>query len=177
MWGTRHWKRGGSVRALTLIAFALLNPYLPREAIGLPKAVSAHYSPALVPILNRLGEKKIATQDRILLRSTADRVTASVRVTILTPGYRFSPTGTQTITWSGAASHRIQELKIRSEELEDGPPTVRLEYIGTDVSATLQPRDLRAWRHWQPSGLPGVEYIWLGSAGSSPDEVAALLDH
>ena len=123
---------------------------------------SGRYAPLMAGVDALLGTTT-PCRDRLQLHRTSQQPTT---LRLLTNGSHFdSPAGATEIRWPATAPDL--EVTLTSQ---GSPPRLQLQAEG--LSVELQPFSREAWQRWQPTGLPGVEFRWLGGGSGSPTGAA-----
>jgi 4-amino-4-deoxy-L-arabinose transferase-like glycosyltransferase len=169
----RGWGCGVIMLAATIAVMWILNPSLPSGAFGTRNQVSAHYAPVAGWLKRVFGASDITLKDRLLVRYVGDGTSGVMHLSIPTDNYTFQDSNTRELTWNDPNPGAITRVEIAAPSAA-APPSIRLTRSATNQAVTFQPVQPGAWRTWKPTGLAGIEYMWLGSA-SIPDEQVALL--
>lgn len=124
-------------------------------------AVSGNYT-SIVRSIDRVLGGQTLVADRILLRRTEARDLDTLQVRLSTPDYRFDNLSSLSYTWLPSLDSNTLNLVASSASA-----TSELQLIVTcdqcEVeSVTITPAS-SAWHSWMPTGIEGVEYMWVGS--------------
>jgi hypothetical protein len=173
----RAWPRGLILLGLTAAGLWALNPHMPQGALGAWRQASACYVPVTRFIEHHLSRWNIAATDRIALRCAGGQTPGPVQLTIPNGPYFFVPSIGQSLTWPDLRPGEERDFTVRTLCTPQEPPTVQITLVQTGRSARIQPTQRDAWRRWRPTGLPGIEYFWAGSAGLLDVELRRLLEY
>ena len=136
---------------------------------------SSHYL-NLVKQLDRWFHHQAVVGDRLWFRAAGGDAPERVNISIVGDGFAFADSGAQTVDWDVSAEAGMLDLVVQSASA-GGPFQLRLSSSSGshEYSTTLSLSD-EAWQTWQPSTLPGVETMWVGSSQfptSESDEAPA----
>jgi len=141
---------------------------------SLPLVVSAYLRPStyyceLINQIDKLLGSNTTCIDKVIFRVTTE-ARDYLTIAIQSKGYTFHPSQPdpwihvpkiKQYRWKISPEHKILSLDVyskdSSESLEISISSERLKQ-----SVIIQPIRKSTWRHWQPSGLKGIDYMWLG---------------
>lgn len=172
----RHMRRAAIILAPALLAcIRLLNPALPEGALGSRSQISAHYAPVVRGMEFLFGAEQISCKDRVLLRYHGPPAAGHFKLGLPADAYFLNFSRQREIYWTPVASGEILSLEITSTHAAPMPRALSLLNVQTRREVTFQHILTAAWRRWLPTGFDGVEYIWLGAAGFTDDQISELL--
>ena len=171
----RAWIAGAALCLVVLIGERALNPNFPEGAVGTRNQISTRYS-ALVSGLDLLfGADDLAGKDRVLLRC-GDRPSATrLKISATPDDFVLNRERQKEIEWSPTSAGETLTLDLFTPRATVGPPMLRVSNSLTGESAEIQPVRQDAWRRWRSAGMGGLEFMWLGSAGFTDEQIDALL--
>jgi hypothetical protein len=114
----------------------------------------------LVRQLDRWFGHQTDVSDRWLFRVIGHDYPEQVNISIVGNDFEFADLGTRTYRWNTLDEAGVLNLVVHSQTASQ-PFQLQLELY--EQSVALTPSD-RVWQTWQPSGLPGIEYMWIGSS-------------
>ncbi|HMB51917.1 MAG TPA: hypothetical protein VKU40_01285, partial [Thermoanaerobaculia bacterium] len=127
---------------------------------------SSHYAPLLRRSDALLGTRALYS-DRVALRSTATAGTpGSLTVTLTSPGSSFAD-GRRSVRWDPVAAPRLELVVFTRDADAWQPVELAVGTSGEPTASRWRPVERASWRRWQPTGLDGVSYAWMGG-GPSP---------
>jgi 4-amino-4-deoxy-L-arabinose transferase-like glycosyltransferase len=158
--------RGSRLRAgAGLLSVALISAFI---YTGFPMEYrkiepSSHYL-NLARQLDRWFHHQAVVGDRLLFRVAGDDSSEQVTLSIVGDEFTFAGSGAQTVEWDPSSEAGMLDLVVRSASARE-PFQLRLSSSpGLQEQAAMLSLDDEAWQTWQPSTLPGVEYMWVGSS-------------
>lgn len=160
------WIRGVLVLVVVSAGLWVLNPRMPANALGVDNRISAYHGPVLASIERVCGNTGAAMHDRVYLRQTENRPPKTVQLTLTSSQYTFHPFERRTIVIKGLTSERPYAVRPHSPDVVLPPPLIEIA-LPSGRSTQFRPLQPDAWRHWRPTGLPGIEYYWAGSIAAS----------
>lgn len=140
---------------------------------GLPLVVSGYLRPSshycgLITRIDKILGSNTQCFDRIIFRST--RQTNTLLIMINSKDYSFNLTQAdawihvpkiQKYEWKISPENKMLRLDIHAYHTSASlKMTISTE--GPNQSVVIQPIRMHSWRKWQPSGIDGIEYMWLG---------------
>jgi len=154
---TRPW----AIAALASIALVSVSIYtsLPSEYSKIEP--SSHYGD-LVRQLDRWLGRETTVSDRLLFRTTGDSFPEQVSISIIGDDFEFTDLEAQTYSWSTSAGTGVLDLVV-SSRTANKPFQLQLS-TGMPEQSAILPLSDKVWQTWGPSKLPGIEYMWAGSA-------------
>ncbi|MEM7349343.1 MAG: glycosyltransferase family 39 protein [Acidobacteriota bacterium] len=132
---------------------------LPLALVGtVPRLVEAYLLPSshYAPVIERLPGVQVTYSDRLAWRWSG-KAQAVLRFRLLEPSARL-PNGTPERSWVVGPLPRETNFSVWS----DSPWEIEITSSSHDRPVRLRPIAPPAWRAWQPSGIPGLEYQWTG---------------
>jgi 4-amino-4-deoxy-L-arabinose transferase-like glycosyltransferase len=173
----RAWGRGLIAVVAATGALWLVNPRIPDGAFGARNVASSYYVPVVRCLERVFGARDTAAKDRILLRRVGDEVRGLTGISIRNDEYvfEFEDARVRDMAWTHRSDDDVIRLDIVAPRVPAEPPRLRLSRPTAGREATIQPVRPSAWRRWCPTGLAGIEYMWLGSAGIPDEQVAEWL--
>jgi 4-amino-4-deoxy-L-arabinose transferase-like glycosyltransferase len=128
---------------------------------------SSYYLDLVRQIDQWLGHQAMLN-DRLLFRCIDNDHPQEVEIAVVGHQYEFADQEDRTLTWKPSVETEILDLVVRSQTATE-PFQLQLSSEQSDEPAVLSlSRD--AWQTWQPTNLPGVEYLWV----SMPVRISAL---
>ncbi|MBI5029980.1 MAG: glycosyltransferase family 39 protein [Chloroflexi bacterium] len=133
-------------------------------AVGLPHEYStvaaSSYYVNLVRSIDAVLHQNTTVSDRLVLRAVGGGFLHPVNVSIVDDDYVFIDSADRSLNWEPLSNSSQLELAVQSETAV-APLQLRLSTRPTQAVVI----DLRtaAWHVWRPTGIPGIEYLWLGS--------------
>lgn len=122
-------------------------------------APSSHYA-SLIRRMDAVLEQETLVSDRLVLRVVGDQFPEKISIAAEQSEHEFADEVAVPTDWSPTEQGELH-LQIRSRLAEE-PLVVTISDSKHSARITLTPA---SWHTWMPSGLPGVEYQWLGSGG------------
>jgi 4-amino-4-deoxy-L-arabinose transferase-like glycosyltransferase len=100
--------------------------------------------------------------DRLLFRAGGDDYPEEVTISIISRDFEFADWEARTYSWKPSAETGILELVVRSQTAANSFQ-LQLSSRQPEGSAVLS-LNREAWQTWQPSNLPGIEYMWVSTS-------------
>ena len=107
-----------------------------------------------------LGTTSTVT-DRLLFRKTAGGDSGEVSVSSMAADYQIAERSGRTVSWTPPADASTLELVFHSRTATE--PLQVLLSSGEPRKAVNILLDEKGWHRWAHTGLPGIEYCWVGS--------------
>jgi 4-amino-4-deoxy-L-arabinose transferase-like glycosyltransferase len=128
---------------------------------------SSHYS-ALMHRVSDLAGTPTRFRDRIVFRYGDPALKERISIEAVEQEYNVEPM-TSTQAWQ--ASDKEWEYIILDVDSRTAltPLALSLSLGDTEDAIFIEPVAADSWRSWQPTGLPQIDYTWLGCTTTRPD--------
>jgi 4-amino-4-deoxy-L-arabinose transferase-like glycosyltransferase len=123
---------------------------------------SSHYARLLSRLDPWLGQETTVS-DQLLFRTSALDQPGEVTFSVV-GGTDFVFVGSNTPTYSWRPTAEASELHLLLKSPAAGRP-LQLQLQAGQGSSDVLTLKRDVWHRWQPSGLPGIDYMWVGSGG------------
>jgi hypothetical protein len=158
--------------ALALGVLAALYIPVRKDMRWLADRYSARFAPLIETAAARFGGRTGDVVDRLVFRARDASSPVTYRIELLTDGYVFETTGGWRRDWSPAQENAHLALLISATRPELEQPRVRITPSPDGRTVELDVVGAAPWRAWTPTGIPGLEFIWLGARAPLDEEVA-----
>ena len=132
--------------------------------IGLPHEYgtlgASSYYVSFVRGVDSIFQQKSTVSDRLLLRVVGNSPPQKLTLSIVGSDYAFADSGNRTMEWNPSPDHSQLDLAAQSRTAVQ---PVRLKVETDSMQSAMVDLTPTAWHTWQPTGVPGIEYLWLGS--------------
>ncbi|MDO8281257.1 MAG: glycosyltransferase family 39 protein [Thermodesulfovibrionia bacterium] len=151
----------------TLVLVAVLTSF--PLVLGVYLKPSSHYCGLILKIDNMLGTSTDCV-DKVIFRASEPLQPYAINIETDSEGYSFNLTqndmwtrvpGIHNYKWDISSENRMLRLDIYANHTS-APLEMKIYQEKPEQSVIIYPITMGAWRKWQPSGLKGVEYMWLG---------------
>ncbi|MBI4790124.1 MAG: glycosyltransferase family 39 protein [Chloroflexi bacterium] len=132
---------------------------------GLPyeysTVASSSYYVQLIRGLDVVIQSETQVGDRILFRVVGEQYTQDLAISLVGDDYEFADSTARRLDWRPSPDRR--ELDVATQSATASEPVQLIISSDQSPQAAIIALTPAAWHQWQPTGLPGIEYLWLGS--------------
>jgi hypothetical protein len=166
--GERRW----ALATLVSVAVVWVSIYTSLPVLYNTRLMPSSYYLGLVTQLDQWLGTDSTVSDRLLFRGVGNDYPAEVTISIIDRDFEFAEVESQVCSWKPSAETEVLNLVLQSSTATQ-PVQVQLS-SGQSKQSAIASLSKEAWQTWQPSALPGIEYMWVGSSQLSVSDLAQV---